>query len=115
MKKLLYMGAGILVGASIVVLMYNAKPVTRCLNKCKNSMLVTLNSCMDELALLIEEMDEEKVKQRLKNKYNSFKRKIEKIDFENLEENMKEAIDSLIKDIRELITQTKEQDLEQNN
>jgi len=115
MKKLLYMGAGILVGASLVALMYNAKPMSMCVHKCKNSMLDSLNGCMNELALLIEEMDEEKVKQRLKNKYNTFKKKIEKIDFENLEENMKEMINSLIDDIKELINQTKKEELETNN
>ena len=109
MKKLIYMGAGMLMGASVVALMYNTKPVTNCIKKCKNNMLTTLNDCMDELSSLIEQMDEEKVKQRLKSKYNMFKKKIEKIDFENLEENMKESINSLIEDIKELISQTYKQ------
>lgn len=114
MKKLLYMGAGILVGATIVTLMKNAKPISMRVEKYKNSMTETLNECMDELASLIEQMDEEKVKQRLKNKYNTFKRKIEKIDFENLEDNMKEMINSLIDEIKELINQTKQNKLETN-
>ena len=109
MKKLIYMGVGMLLGASVVTLMYNAKPVSKCLKKYKNNMLVTLNDCMDELSSLIEQMDEEKVKQRLKNKYNVFKRKIEKIDFDNLEENMKESINYLIEEIKELINQTYKQ------
>ena len=114
MKKLLYMGIGIMVGAATVALMYNAKPMSMCIKKCKTSMSNSLNEYMDELALLIEEMDEENVKQRLKNKYNTFKRKIEKIDFENLEENMKEMVNSLIEEIKELINQIKEKDLNTN-
>lgn len=114
MKKLLYMGAGILVGAGIVTLMKNAKPISMRIKTYKNSMTNTLDDCMDELALLIEEMDEEKVKQRLKNKYNTFKRKIEKIDFENLEENMKEMVNSLINEIKELINQIKQNELKTN-
>ena len=114
MKKLLYMGVGILVGASVATLMRNAKPISMRIEKYKDSMTDTLNSWMDELALLIEEMDEEKVKQRLKTKYNTFKRKIEKIDFENLEDNMKEMINSLIEEIKELVNQTKQNKLTTN-
>ena len=86
-----------------------ASTLLNTLKKYKNNMLVTLNDCMDELSSLIEQMDEEKVKQRLKNKYNVFKRKIEKIDFDNLEENMKESINYLIEEIKELINQTYKQ------
>ena len=111
MKKLLYMGAGIVVGVTLATLMKNAKPISKRIKNYKDSMTNTLNECMDELASLIEQMDEEKVKQRLKNKYNTFKRKIEKIDFENLEENMKEMINSLIEEIKELINQTKQSEL----
>ena len=113
MKKLIYMGAGVMVGAAIVALMYNSKPITIYLRKCKNNMLVTLNSCMDELSMLIEEMDEEKVKQRLKTKYNSFKRKIEKIDFDNLEEDMKDMVNNLIDEIKLLINQTRNKELKE--
>ena len=113
MKKLMYMGLGILVGGTIVTIAYNTKPITMCVRNSKNSMLRTINDCMDSLAMLIEEMDEEKVKHRLKMKYNYFKRKIKKIDFDNLEENMKEKISDLINEIKELIQNTKEKELEE--
>ncbi len=109
MKKLLYMGAGMIVGGMIVTLMYNSKPLSISLRKCKNNMLISLNDYMDDLASLVEEMDEEKMKKRLKAKYNYYKRKIERIDFNNLEEEMKEKIQNLIEEIKSLITKTKEQ------
>ena len=112
MKKILFMGLGVLVGASIVTIMYNSKPITLCLRKSKNNMLVTLNGCMDELASLVEEIDEEKVKQRLRTKYNYFKKKIDQIDLDNLEENMKQKVSELIEEIKSLINNTKEKEME---
>ena len=109
MKKLMYMGAGVIVGGLMVVLMYNSKPITKKIRMCKGNVISTLDDCMDDLALLVEEIDEEKIKQRLKNKYNYYKRKLEKIDLDNLEENMKEMVSNLVDEIRGLINQTKEQ------
>lgn len=114
MKKLIYMGAGILVGGTMVLLMYNSKPIAKSLRKCKSNMINTLNDSLDELAMLVEEIDEEKVKLKLKNKYNYYKRKIEKINLDDIEENMKEMVSNLIDEIRGLINQTKEQ-IDTNN
>ena len=77
-------------------------------------MINTLNDSLDELAMLVEEIDEEKVKLKLKNKYNYYKRKIEKINLDDIEENMKEMVSNLIDEIRGLINQTKEQ-IDTNN
>ena len=114
MKKLMYMGAGILVGGTMVLLMYNSKPIAKSLRKCNSNMINTLNDSLDELAMLVEEIDEEKVKLKLKNKYNYYKRKIEKINLDDIEENMKEMVSNLIDEIRGLINQTKEQ-IDTNN
>lgn len=113
MKKYLYMGAGIIVGGAIALVMYNTKPIKLYIKKCKNSLMISLDDAMDELMELVDSMDEEKVKQKLKNKYNYYKRKIEKIDFENLEESMKEKVNALINEIRELIVST--QNMEESN
>ena len=107
MKKLMYMGYGVIIGGAMVALMYNAKIVTNKIRKYKGSIIDTLDDCMDDLAMLVEEIDEDKIKQRVKNKYNYYKRKIEKIDLDNLEENMKQMVSDLIDEIRELISQTK--------
>lgn len=106
MKKYLYMGAGIIVGGAISLVMYNTKPIKQYIKKCKNSLMVSLDDAMDELMDLVDSISEEKVKQKLKNKYNYYKRKIEKIDFENLEESMKEKVSALISEIRDLIVST---------
>lgn len=106
MKKYLYMGAGIIVGGAIALVMYNTKPIKQYIKKCKNSLMVSLDDAMDELMDLVDSISEEKVKQKLKNKYNYYKRKIEKIDFENLEESMKEKVSALISEIRDLIVST---------
>lgn len=113
MKKLMYMGLGMLAGGAVVAIMYNAKPITVYLKKSKDSMLITLNDYMDELALLVEEIDEEKVKQKLKMKYNQFKKRIDKINLENIEENMKDKINGLIDEVKQLIDNTKPKELEQ--
>ena len=108
MKKYLYMGAGIIVGGALTLVMYNTLPIKQYIKKCKSSLMMSLDEAMDDLLDLVDSMSEEKMKQRLKNKYNYYKRKIEKIDFDNLEESMKEKISTLINEIRELIMSTKE-------
>ena len=47
MKKYLYMGAGIIVGGAIALVMYNTKPIKQYIKKCKNSLMVSLDDAMD--------------------------------------------------------------------
>ena len=111
MKKLLFMGAGIIVGGTMVALMYNSKPLAKRLRTCKQSMICALDEAMEDLAMLIESIDEEKMKQRLTSKYNYYKRKIEKIDLDNFEESIQNKVSKMIDEIKKLINQTKDIEL----
>ena len=112
MKKLLFMGMGIIVGGTMVALMCNSKPLARTLRTCKKSMVNALDEAMEDLAMLIESIDEEKIKKRLKSKYNYYRRKIENIDLDNLEDNIQDKISGLIEEIRKVINKNQEIELE---
>lgn len=103
MRKWLYLTGGIIIGATGVCLVNNSKKVMNKMVSYGDTILQDLNNKLEQLALMVENLDEEKFKKKMKSKYENLKKRVMAIDWQQFGEEARSLAESLKQEINDLL------------